>query len=40
MELLLGLNEDFQHVMFDEAGYQGASFYFGVPRLLLHYPVA
>ena len=41
MELLLGLNEEVQHVMCDEAGYQGTSFCFAVrARPALHYPVA
>ena len=41
MELLLALNEDVQHVMCDEAGYQGTSFCFGAQaRSPLHYPVA
>jgi len=41
MELPLALNEDVQHVMCDEAGYQGTSFRFGVQAWSpLHYPVA
>ena len=41
MELPLALNEDVQHVMFDEAGYQGTSCCFVVQAPSpLHYPVA